>query len=257
MKKLSILLVTAAALGTALPANADWDNIGQVRIEGRRDNARENIQMGGPVENLRLTARGETVRCRSVRAEFGNGREREIFRGTLFRDRPTNVDLPGGERNVRRLDFQCGTERHRDATIQISADIGRYRDEWRRHPDFNRLWSRVFNWGSDLTNQWQYLGSQLFAGRGDTEHHFAGWRGRRIDSLALKPVGADARCARVTAHFRNGRDRELDANRGDLMRQGQYFQLDVPGGYRNLESITLRCRPANARRVNIQIFTSH
>ena len=257
MRTKSILLVSAFVLGTSLPASADWDRVGHVRLQGRNDQATEQVRLGGAVERLRLTAEGANVSCRSVRAEFGNGREQEIYQGALPRNKSIDVDLPGDRRNLRNLSFRCGVQNRGDAVIQVSADVGRYRDEWRRNPDFSRLWGRAFNWGSDVVNDWHYLGSKEFSGRDDSESRFAGWRGRRIDAVALKPVEADARCSRVVAQFRNGRERALDVNGGDILRQGQHYKLDVPGGYRDLESLSMRCHPTNSRRVNIQLFTSN
>jgi hypothetical protein len=257
MKNLSILLVSTFILGNSLPASADWDRIGQVRIQGRNDQAAEAVRFGGAVERLRLTAEGANVNCRSVRAEFGNGREREIFQGALPRNKSIDVDLPGDRRNLRNLSFRCSVQNRGEAFIRVSADVGRYRDEWRRNPDFSRLWGKAFNWGSNLANDWHYIGSEEFSGRDDSESRFAGWRGRHVDAIALKPIEGDARCSRVVAQFRNGRERALDVNGGDTLRQGQYYKLDMPGGYRDLESLSMRCHPTNNRRVNIQLFTSN
>jgi hypothetical protein len=242
------------AAGT-VPALAAWNEVGRVSVRDGADRVR-GMRMGGPVERLQLTAEGRNIFCRSVRAEFGNGADREIFRGTLKRNNPTMIDLPGERRNINNLSFQCASRSRGEATIRVSADVGRYADTWRRNPDFSRLWSNMFNLSSNLVNDWQYLGAEEFSGRNDRETAFAGWRGRRIDALALKPINGDARCSRVVAHFRNDQDRPLEVNRGDRLRAGQYYKLDVPGGYRNLESLSLRCRPANARRVTIQIFAS-
>lgn len=255
MKKLSLLLLTALAAGT-VPALAAWNEVGQVSVHDGGDRFMRDVRMGGPVERLQLTAEGRNIFCRSVRAEFGNGADREIFRGVLKRGQPATIDLPGERRSINNLSFQCASQSRGGATIRVSADLGRYGDTWRRNPDFSRLWGKLFNLSSNLVNDWQYLGAEEFSGRNDRENSFAGWRGRRIDALALKPINGDARCSRVVAHFGNNRDQRLDVNRGDVLRAGQYYKLDVPGGYRNLESLSLRCRPTNARRVTIQIFTS-
>jgi hypothetical protein len=250
-------LVLSAALLASGPAWAQWNDIGRVDIRHNGERLTRDIRFGGPVERLQLTAEGGDVFCRDVRATFGNGRTRAVFHGTLHEHRGQPVDLPGGERDVRSLTFRCGAVHDRNAAIRVSADIGRYRDTWRRSPDFGRMWAKTFNWGSNLVNDWQYIGTESFEGRRDSESSFAGFRGRHVDALALKPLNADARCMRVVAHFRGGRDRPLDVNRGDRMRRGQYYKLDLPGGYRNLESLSLRCQAADARRVQIQIFTSH
>ena len=256
MKLALPVMAVCFCLGAAVPALAAWDEVGRVDVGFRGDRETRDVRFGGAVEGLQLRAEGNDINCRSVRARFGNGADREIFRGRLRQGDSTNIDLPGDRRNLRSLSFQCTTDSPRRASIRVVADVGRYRNEWRRNPDFDRMWARTFNWGSDLVNDWQYLGAEEFRGRGDHETRFAGWRGRRIDALALKPVGADARCSRVTAMFRKGRPVPLDVNRGDVLRQGQYYKLDIPGDRRNLESISLACRPMNGRQVSVQIFTS-
>jgi hypothetical protein len=256
MKLALPVLAALFCLGAAPAAFAAWDNIGRVDVGFRGDRVVRDVRFGGAVEGLQLRAEGDDITCRSVRARFGNGADREVFRGRIRRGDSVTVDLPGDRRNLRNLSFRCAADHPGRAGIRVVADVGRYRDEWRRNPDFDRLWARTFNWGSDLVNDWQYLGSEDFRGRGDRETRFAGWKGRRIDALALKPVGADARCSRVVAVFRNGRSQPLDVNRGDFLRQGQYYKLDIPGDRRNLEAISLACRPMNGRQVSVQIFAS-
>jgi hypothetical protein len=246
-----------ALLCAATPALADWDHIGDIRVQYRGDRATEQLRLGGPVERLELTADRSDMFCRSVRARFGNGRDREIYHGTLQRGQDVNVDLPGDTRTLRALSFNCAAQDRSGGVIRVSADIGRYRDEWRRSPDWRRTWSRLFNWGSEQANNWQLVGAEHFEGRGDSESTFAGWRGRQVDSVALKPLESDARCGRVTARFGNGRSRDLDINGGDVLRQGQYYKLDLPGDQRNLEQLSLRCRAMGARGVTLQIFVSH
>jgi hypothetical protein len=240
----------------ALPAFAAWDEVGRLSVSPNAERFEKDFRMGGPVERLRLTAEGDDILCRAVQAQFGNGADRQVFRGPLRRGQTTDIDLPGESRVIRNLSFQCRSEHRDGATIRIGADVGRYRDVWRRNPDFARFWARTFNWGSDLLNNWQLVGSENFRGRDEEESHFDGWRGKRVDSLALKPIGADARCRQVIAHFGNGRDRTLDVNRGDLLREDQFYKLDLPGDRRNVDSLSLRCSPANARQVTIQIFAS-
>lgn len=256
MKTTLPALAAILVLGTALPAFADWNEVGHVDVRFRGDRATQDVRLGGPVEKLQFKAEGSDVFCRSVRASFANGRDREIFRGEIRRGNSRDIDLPGDRRDLRNLSFRCASQHRGDASIRVVADVGRYRDDWRRNPDFDRLWARTFNVGSNLVNDWQFIGAEDFRGRGESETRFAGWRGRNIDSLALKPVGADARCSRVTAQFRNGRTQPLDVDRGDVMREGQYYKIDVPGDRRNLESISLSCRPMNGRQVTMQIFTS-
>src|SRR3569623_43866 len=170
MKTALPALAAILVLGTALPALADWNEVGHVDVRFRGDREMQDVRLGGPVEQLQFKAEGSDIFCRSVRATFGNGRDREIFRGPLRRGDTRMIDLPGERRNLRGLSFQCASQRPGDASIRVVADVGRYRDDWRRNPDFDRMWARTFNWGSNLVNDWRFLGSEEFRGRRDTEN---------------------------------------------------------------------------------------
>lgn len=249
-------LAAVLAIGVSAPALADWDNIGTVNIGYRMDNDVRRFDFGGPVERLRLRADRSDINCRSVTASFQNGRSREIFAGNLRQGRATNVDLPGNARNITRLDFQCGAMDRRGGTIQVSADVGRYRPDWMRGPNWGATWAHMFNWGSNVVNNWQYAGDARFEGRRDSESTFTGWRGKGSDAIALKPTDANARCSQVTAMFANGRTQNLAAHNGDLLRQGEFNSLDLPGDHRNVTSLFMKCRATDSRRVTIQIYTS-
>jgi hypothetical protein len=240
--------------GAATPALAAWDNIGSVSVSRWNDRDVRNFDLGGPVDRLSLRAEDSDIDCRAVSATFGNGRTRRVFSGRLYRNRATEVDLPGDNRDIRRLAFRCSANRS-GGTIRIAADIGSHRGEWQRNPDFNRMWARVFNWGSAAANNWRYAGQVSFEGRHDRESAFTGWRGRNVDSIALKPLNANARCSRVSAVFGNGRARDLNVDNGDRMRRGMFYKIDLPGDRRNLTSLNLFCRATDARRVTIQIYT--
>ena len=285
MTKSKIALLAALfATCSVAPALADWDTIGTIEIgprggmydgrdgrnmggyrndRDRRDprNFRDrrddrdvhSFDLGGPVERLQLRADRSDVMCRSVDATFDNGRSRNVFSGPLREGRSVDVDIPGRSQNIRRLDFNCDTDGG-PATIRIIADIGGYRDQWRRSPEWQTTWSKMFNWGSNMVNNWQMIGSESFDGRNDSETSYAGRRGLRVSSVALKPLETDARCSRVTARFDNGKTQNLALHNGDLLRQGQYEKLDLPGDTRDLASLDMRCRAVDARHVTIQIF---
>jgi len=253
------LLVLAAVLsvGATAPALAAWDRIGSVDFSWRGEHEREYGNFGGPVERLNFRAQGNGVMCRSVRATFRDGDRREIFQGVIREGRSVDVDVPGRQRWIRRLDFNCRSDGRRDATIQIFADIGRYRDEWRRSPDWDRLWSGMFHWNDDRrgdSNRWVSLGRASFEGRNDVEGTITGWRGRSIEALALRPVNGDARCRRVMATFDNGRTRLLNINGGDYLPRGSYTRLDLPGGDRDVRRITMQCRAVRDYQVTIELF---
>lgn len=255
MKVSRLSALTAFLIAAATPAVAAWDNIGSVDVNHGRDWDIRRFDLGGPVERLRLRASDSAVDCRSINASFANGGMRRIFSGRLRLGLDRTIDLPGNQRRITRLSFQCSAAQRRGATIRISADVGRYRDDWRRSPDWQRTWARLFNWGSNAVNDWQYLGSESFNGRDDRERTYAGWQGRRIDALALKPSGDDARCARVAAEFGNGQTRVLASDA--FLSQGEYHKLDIPGDVRNLSNLRMHCAAAHGRNVTIRIYTSN
>ncbi|MEI9888991.1 MAG: hypothetical protein WDN08_21315 [Rhizomicrobium sp.] len=249
---LAALLVT----GVSAPALAAWDTIGSVNVGYRTDNDARRFDFGGPVEKLQLTANRSDIRCSSVTATFDNGRTRQLFTGRLREGRATAIDLPGTARNIRRLDFQCGANERRGGTIQVAADVGRYRADWMRGPNWGATWAHLFNWGSNAINDWKYAGDARFEGRGDSESTFTGWRGRGSDAIALKPLDANARCSQVTATFANGATQNLAVHNGEMLRQGEFNAVDLPGDRRNVTSLYLKCRATDAARVTVQIYTS-
>jgi len=273
MKKLA-LLTALLCLGTAAPALAAWNEIGTIRVNPGQDRDVRNFNLGGPVDRLQLRAEGADIRCRAVTARFGNGRSQTLYQGNLTEGMPQNINLPGRERNITRLTFECGAERQvgnrrgdrddrrrdrrgvGDASIVVVADVDRYRKQWRSNPRYQNEWSKIFNWGSDMVNDWRLLSTVSFEGRRDSERAFVGWKGQNVDAVALMPLDADVRCSRVSARFGNGKAQPLNVNNGDYLRRGQYYKLDLPGRARDLVSLDMRCRATNSDRVRVQIFTS-
>ena len=249
-------LAAVLAVGASVPALAAWDTIGSVDVGFRHDNDVKHFDFGGSVEGLRLRADQSDVNCRSVNATFGNGQTRQIFSGRLQAGRASNVDLPGAARNITRLDFSCGASARRGGTIQVMANVGRYRAEWMRGPNWGATWAHVVNWGSNAINDWKLAGDARFVGRNDSESTFTGWRGRGSDAIALKPLDANARCSQVVATFANGNTQNLAFHNGDVLRQGEFNAVDLPGDRRNVTSLYMKCRATDAARVTVQIYTS-
>src|SRR3954470_17905478 len=180
------LMALAAVLcaGAAVPAFAAWDRIGSVDFSYRNSTDVQYGNFGGRVEALSLRARNSDVTCRDVTAVFGNGNTRSVFHGFLPRGREVTPDLPGNARMIRRLGVHGRSTDRDGARVDIASDVGRYQAEWRRSPDWERMWSRMFNWGNRdnrngndrygndryVTGQldtsgWITLGSERFDGR--------------------------------------------------------------------------------------------
>jgi hypothetical protein len=285
MKKTRVLALAAAlCAGAAMPAIAQpfgpidrpgFDRIGSVDFSFRSDHETQYGAFGGRVEQLAFRARNGTVTCDQITATFGNGRTRELFRGTLPRDRDIVVDLPGESRAIRRIDFQCRSLAPRVTRVDIAADIGPYRTEWRRSPDWDRVWSRMFNWdddrfagGSGVTGPlyggtgpvtatgWITVGSEVFDGLYDQETTITGLAGRDVNRIALRPVNDDARCSHVTATFENGATRELQIDDRDVLQEDRVFELDLPGGRRDLMRIDMACHAENGGQVRMMVMAN-
>jgi hypothetical protein len=73
---------------------------------------------------LAFTARGNAdVACRSVTATFADGSSAELFHGVLAPDDQFKIYVPGGVRNIRRMDFDCLSVDRGRAIVDIAADV--------------------------------------------------------------------------------------------------------------------------------------
>ncbi len=282
-------LAAVAFVAIAAPAHAAWYNVGSVDFDRGGDHERQYGNFGGPVERLSLTARGEDVRCRSVTATFNNGNTRKVFEGRIRQGAAVTVDMPGRQREIRRLDFRCRSDGKRTARINVGVDLGGYADVWRRNPS----WAWIFQPGNPgplppgtgspvpypphgpgpyppgpghpgahgpgypapgQFQGWMRLGVESFEGRRDRETTTTGWAGRQVDQIALRAVNGDAQCKRVFVTFRNGKTRELDIGNRGVLRQGDFRRIDLPGGDRNVTQLQLACRPVGERQVFIESY---
>jgi hypothetical protein len=272
------LLMSSSAIPAfaAVPTLAGMENLGTVDVSGRPDHDVVYTRFGGPIEGLQLRATDSDINCRSVMAQFGNGQSRQVFSGRLAEGRTTNVDLPGDARHVARLTFNCRADERWGGKVRILADVGRYRSEWMRSPDWSGVYSQLFNWGNNVSDgrrngaldgrdgrhggavdgrnggDWAVIGQESFEGRGDREVARAGAPGQGIRTIALMPVEADAQCRRVRAKFERGPDQDLDV--GDRLQKGRYNRIDLPGGRRDLVRLNLNCHAEGARNVTIRIY---
>jgi hypothetical protein len=256
--KRTFLLATAAALmtvGASAPALADYVRLGSVDVGYHMNKDTTWNRFGGGMEGLRLTADGNDVVCAKIVAHFGDGSQQNVFSGKLREDRPVNVDLAGGTRRVRDVSFTCRSDERGGAKIYLSAEIGRYKNDWMRSPDWALFWSRLFNWGpaqnGNDPNYWVTLGRESFQGRRDREQNFAGWGGRSVERIGLRAINDDARCSRLRVTFGNGMTRDLDVGR---LEQGRVKSIDLPGGNRNVTRLNMTCSAVHKYSVTIEIL---
>ena len=139
----AIILAALLSSGAALPALAAWDRVGRVDFSMRDTHDAKLGNFKGYA--IGLTARNSDVMCNSVTATFGNGRTRQLFRGQLPRGETVTVDLPGEQRSVDRVDFDCRPTEGYRATVDIAADTGGYRNDRLRYPDsYDRFQDRDY-----------------------------------------------------------------------------------------------------------------
>ena len=102
-----------------------WVRMGTERFQGGMDRESEFAGWAGrSVERIGLQAMNGYARCTRVRAEFGNGRVRDLDTSGLFRMTPGRmyrVDLPGGDRNVVKLHLKCRALGQYAVSVQIFA----------------------------------------------------------------------------------------------------------------------------------------
>ena len=65
--------------------------------------------------------------------------------------------------------------------------------------------------------------------------------------------GANASCSRVTAVFANGQRAQLRAPSTKIFR-GQIYQMDLPGGYQNVNGVEMVCRAGGSSDVTINVL---
>jgi hypothetical protein len=262
MNRTTMLFMAAAmAIGVSAPANAEYVRLGSVDVGFRADSDTAYTRFGGRMESLRFTASRSDIFCRSIIVRYENGETQNVFSGRLDERSPVDVDLRGRARRVDSIRFLCRSNEFRGGKIFIAGEVGRYRDEWRRDRDWDRMWSGLFGGGMSgpgpgprmgNDNDWVSLGRLSFQGRNDHDSTFAGWAGRHVDRIGLRPVDGDARCMSIVVTFDNGHKVKLTDGR--VLERGRMNVYDLPGYERNLAKLYMRCRALGDYSVTIDIF---
>lgn len=262
-----LFFAAAIAVGLAVPANADYVRLGSVDVGFHTDLDTVYSGFGGRLESLRLTASRSDIFCRSVVVKYVNGDRQNVFSGRLDEHSPVDVDLRGRARRIDSIRFVCRSDEFRGGRIYIAGEVGRYGGEWRHSPDWDRRWGGIFgpDWGRRWEhdegwsrddgwdpNFWVSLGRESFEGRHDRESTYAGWAGRHVERLGLRPLDGDARCRRIVATFENGQRTELA--RDEYLERGRLRVFDLPGVERNLVSVYMSCRAVGDYRVVIEVY---
>lgn len=232
----SRLLMYASVLAMigATPALAQWHRVGTLDVMSDQYTDAQLNAVPTPVDRLRFRADSD-VKCNRIRAVYDNGYSQELFSGTLFRDRDQTVYFPEGARRVDHVSLTCRSQDGDDARVAMYADDTGY------HP------AAVTIDNGDLAP----LASRQF---GYTARRSIMMNGRRVDSVAIEPIGADARCSRAAATYDDGRVNAVTPNNGDLLRAGRIYRLGIADRYRDLNSVDLTCRAAGSDNVTINVL---
>ena len=122
--KRAMLAAAAALLCTVAtaPSFAALDRLGWVNFSQRDTH---DARLGNfKAESMAMIARGSDVLCDHVIATYGDGREGEIFRGTLPEGETVRIHLPRS--SVDRVDFDCRPADSFRASVDLAADDGRF-----------------------------------------------------------------------------------------------------------------------------------
>lgn len=249
--RLASIAATSVLLfvGTLAPLSAAEVRLGSVDVGPRSWDSRTFSRFGGGLESLRIVASTDTD-CRSVEVTYRNGRRDRVFSGRLQRNNPVRVDLKGGTRVVDRLDFACRTD-GRQGQIDVYGDLGRYAGDWRNGPYWNPGWHSPPV--SNPTPDWKSLGREDFGRDYGRSRTFSGFRGQDVVRIAVRPIGGNAFCDRITAVFANGQRADLRTPSTTMMRGGVY-QMDLPGRRRDVRNVDMVCRAVHSRSVTLQIL---
>ena len=123
MKASVITLAVLISGGLVLPACAALQPIASVGLLPT-DTRAATMHSRLTADIVALTARGNAdVACRSVTVTFADGSTFQIFRGVLAPDNLFKVYLPGGARNIQRIDFDCLSIDRGYAYVRLDANV--------------------------------------------------------------------------------------------------------------------------------------
>lgn len=139
MNILRVFAFSAALFAAATPASA-FTSLGSVHLTGQSTVVRFQDAFPGRLEWLGFQALHGDVTCDRVTANFADGSQHVVWRGGRVSHGGGTAELPRDSAAIRSMEFHCKGS-PAAVEIQILGDLGRYEDEWRRHPEWNSKWS--------------------------------------------------------------------------------------------------------------------
>jgi hypothetical protein len=245
MKKTQMIAVAAMlTAGSAIPALAAWNHVGDVQVSPYRYT---DVQLGGftgPVERIRFRSDGR-AQCDNIRVRYDNGATREVFSGALYDGQDQTIAFPFRSGLVSAVSFSCRASGEGGAQIAVSADmpglatpvpVDDFRAAYVPAGEVMLLASRDFG---DLDQRTLML---------DQAEPWS------VRAIALQPVGADARCTSVRAMFADGTASRVTPNNGGELYEGHIYKAYVDGADRDLSGVNLACEAANGEHVKINVY---
>ena len=248
MKKAHTIAIAAMlTAGSAIPALAAWNHVGNVEVSPSRYT---DVQLGGfrgPVERIRFHSDGRAD-CDNIRVRYDNGETREVYSGTLYDGQDQTITFPDRSSLVNAVSFSCRAARDDGAQIAVAADM----------PDFETPARAIDNYAVDDYRAVPASSVTLLASRdfGDLDQRtlmLGGPQPRPVRAIALEPIGADARCSSVQATFDDGSSTRVAPNDGNDLYEGHTYRAYV-GAHRDLNSVNLTCEAANGDHVKINVY---
>lgn len=244
MKKAHTIAIAAMLMvGSAIPALAAWNHVGNVEVSPYRYT---DVQLGnfnGPVERIRFHANGRAD-CDNIRVRYDNGETREVYSGALYDGQDQTITFPDQSSLVNAVSFSCRAAREGGAQIAVTADM----------PGFETSSRAVDDYRVVPTGEVMFLASRDFGDLGQRTLMLGGTEPRPVWAIALEPIGADARCSSVRAMFDDGTSIRVAPNDGDNLYEGHTYKAYVGGIHRDLNSVNLTCEAANSDHVKINVY---
>lgn len=242
MKKAHTIAIAAMlTAGSAIPALAAWNHVGNVEVSPYRytDVRLGNFQ--GPVDRIRFHSDGRAD-CDNIRVRYDNGQTREVYSGTLYDGQDQTITFPDRSNLVTAVSFSCRAAREGGAQIAVTADM----------PAFD-IPARAVDDAVPAGNV-MLLASRDFGVPGQRTLMLGDTEPRSVRAIALEPVGADARCTSIRALFDDGSSSRVIPNGGKALYEGHLYKAYVDSGSRDLSSVNLTCEAANSDHVKINVY---
>jgi hypothetical protein len=253
MKQNRSVLASLFLLAAVSPSQAAAPrDIGQAILSPDSNHYSQRMRVEAPVESVTLRAAGGAADCLSVRGLFRDDTRKVIFHGVIPEGGEVSVPLTDSDTSIRTLFVRCSGPD--GGIIQVSADPGRFVGEWERMPYFNPLVTSAYNWGSNLFHRWRLVGLTRFRSH-FAQTQIAAARPEAAATLALMPVGVDARCRSATARYADGKTEKLDIDRNDFLARNRYYKIALDGKDATLEGVDLTCRATDGNSVVMRIFS--